>query len=134
MAGPLMQLTKFKPSSVLFQQVAAVHNRSRIGNRDVVGYGLNGEYTYVDHIAFPMPAIRFKENTPEVMVRLQFQRLYAYLYFWRQVLTLFFRPCARRKKGTGRKCLWKRRKRFIEQASVKLTVKCEHLTENGKVF
>jgi len=58
---------KLKPTSALFQQVAAVHNRSRIGNRDVVGYGLNGEYTYVDHIAFPLPAVRFRENTPEVV-------------------------------------------------------------------
>jgi len=66
MAGPLMRLTKLRPNAVLFQQVANVHGRSRIGNREVVGYGINGEYTYIDHIAFPFPAIRFKENTPEV--------------------------------------------------------------------
>lgn len=69
MAGPMMQLTKLRPTSVMFQQVAGIHNRSRIGNREVVGYGLNGEYTYVDHIAFPMPAVRFRESTPEIMVR-----------------------------------------------------------------
>jgi cytochrome c oxidase subunit 4 len=70
MASPLLRLqTKLKPTAVAFQQIAAVHNRARIGNREVVGYGINGEYTYVDHIAFPMPAIRFRENTPEIQVR-----------------------------------------------------------------
>lgn len=62
--------------SPLLQQVARanasahafVHpERAKIGNRDVVGHGINGTYSYVDHIAFPMPAVRWKENTPEVM-------------------------------------------------------------------
>ncbi len=61
----------------MLQQVArasaaahgSVHaGRAKIGSREVVGWGINGEYTYVDHIAFPMPAIRFKENTPEIQV------------------------------------------------------------------
>lgn len=37
-----------------------------IGNREVVGYGMNGEETYIDHYAAPFPAIRFKEDTPEI--------------------------------------------------------------------
>ena len=41
----------------------------KIGNRDVVGFGWNGEATYYDRPDFPMPAIRFKENTPDVLVR-----------------------------------------------------------------
>lgn len=40
----------------------------RIGNRDVVGFGLNGSESYIDRFERPMPAIRFKENTPDVMV------------------------------------------------------------------
>lgn len=40
---------------------------NKIGNRDVVGYGYNGEATYYDRCDFPMPAIRFKDNTPDVM-------------------------------------------------------------------
>lgn len=39
----------------------------RIGNRDVVGFGLNGSESYIDRFERPMPAIRFKENTPDVM-------------------------------------------------------------------
>lgn len=42
---------------------------SKIGNRDVVGYGWNGEPIYFDRVDYPMPAIRFKENTPDVLVR-----------------------------------------------------------------
>ncbi|CAL7944786.1 unnamed protein product [Xylocopa violacea] len=39
----------------------------RIGNRDIVGHGYNGEETYLDRHDFPMPAIRFKPNTPDIM-------------------------------------------------------------------
>lgn len=40
----------------------------RIGNRDVVGFGYNGEPAYLDRADFPMPAIRWKENTSDIMV------------------------------------------------------------------
>ncbi|XP_012530498.1 cytochrome c oxidase subunit 4 isoform 1, mitochondrial [Monomorium pharaonis] len=39
----------------------------RIGNRDVVGYGYNGELSYLDRVDFPCPSIRWKENTPDIM-------------------------------------------------------------------
>ncbi|XP_051173382.1 cytochrome c oxidase subunit 4 isoform 1, mitochondrial-like [Leptopilina boulardi] len=39
----------------------------KIGNRDVVGFGINGTECYIDRFERPMPAIRFKENTPDVM-------------------------------------------------------------------
>jgi cytochrome c oxidase subunit 4 len=48
------------------QQVANMGAVSKIGNREVVGFGYNGDKNYVDRIDFPMPAIRFKENTPDV--------------------------------------------------------------------
>lgn len=41
----------------------------KLGNRDVVGFGINGEWVYQDRPDFPMPAIRFKENTSDVLVR-----------------------------------------------------------------
>lgn len=44
------------------------HNLNKIGDRDIVGYGRNGSLCYSDNIVYPMPAIRWKENTPEVMV------------------------------------------------------------------
>nr|CAD7393035.1 unnamed protein product [Timema cristinae]CAD7423213.1 unnamed protein product [Timema monikensis] len=47
-------------------QKVGIHNRSRIGNREVVGYGFNGQASYMDRVDFPMPAIRFKENTPDI--------------------------------------------------------------------
>lgn len=37
------------------------------GNRDIVGFGLNGMASYIDSTDFPCPAIRFKENTPDVL-------------------------------------------------------------------
>merc|ERR1712106_128878 len=48
------------------QQVRMGHEAAKIGNREVVGFGYNGDNNYVDRIDFPMPAIRFKENTPDV--------------------------------------------------------------------
>lgn len=41
---------------------------AKLGNRDIVGYGWNGEWVYQDRPDYPMPAIRFKENTPDVIV------------------------------------------------------------------
>lgn len=43
--------------------------RSKIGKREVVGYGLNGEEAYLDLEECPMPAIRYKEITPDLQVR-----------------------------------------------------------------
>lgn len=48
-------------------QTATYHGRARIGNREVVGFGWNGEYIYTDRPDYPMPSIRYKENTPEVL-------------------------------------------------------------------
>jgi len=39
----------------------------KVGNRDVVGFGFNGVPCYVDRVDFPMPAVRFMENTPDVL-------------------------------------------------------------------
>ncbi|XP_004926951.1 cytochrome c oxidase subunit 4 isoform 1, mitochondrial [Bombyx mori] len=46
--------------------VRSVHNRCRIGNRDWVGYGVNGMANYKDEAQFPFPAVRFKENTKDI--------------------------------------------------------------------
>jgi len=48
------------------QQAAAASSLSKIGNREVVGFGFNGSANYADRIDFPMPAIRYKENTPDI--------------------------------------------------------------------
>ncbi|PSN32354.1 hypothetical protein C0J52_21638 [Blattella germanica] len=50
-------------------QKACFHNRARIGNREVVGFGYNGQCSYQDRPDFPMPAIRFKESTPDIVKR-----------------------------------------------------------------
>jgi len=42
------------------------HGRAKIGKREVVGYGLNGEYSYIDAMDCPAPAIRFKEETEDI--------------------------------------------------------------------
>jgi len=41
--------------------------KCEIGSREVVGYGLNGEESYIDVHHAPFPAIRFKEDTPEIL-------------------------------------------------------------------
>ncbi|XP_067005394.1 cytochrome c oxidase subunit 4 isoform 1, mitochondrial [Anabrus simplex] len=47
-------------------QTASITSRAKIGNREVVGFGFNGQPNYVDRVDFPMPAIRFKENSPDI--------------------------------------------------------------------
>ena len=39
---------------------------ARIGSREIVGYGRNGEPTYYDAGDSPLPAIRWKEDSPEI--------------------------------------------------------------------
>jgi len=40
--------------------------KTTIGSREVVGFGMNGEENYIDNVNAPFPAIRFKEETPEI--------------------------------------------------------------------
>jgi cytochrome c oxidase subunit 4 len=37
------------------------------GNREVVGYGVNGLPQYYDHGDMPCPAVRWREDTPELI-------------------------------------------------------------------
>jgi cytochrome c oxidase subunit 4 len=41
---------------------------SKIGNREVVGHGFNGEASYIDRADYPFPAVRFREPTAEFKV------------------------------------------------------------------
>ena len=38
----------------------------RIGNREIVGYGLKGKPEYFDMVMFPCPSIRWEADTPEL--------------------------------------------------------------------
>lgn len=40
--------------------------QTEIGKREVVGFGVNGTESYVDTAQAPFPAIRFKEESPEI--------------------------------------------------------------------
>ncbi|CAG9763108.1 unnamed protein product [Ceutorhynchus assimilis] len=60
-------LLKLKHGKNYFQIVKiSDHERNMIGRREVVGYGHNGQPTYVDRSDFPFPAIRWKEPTAEI--------------------------------------------------------------------
>ncbi|KAB0804827.1 hypothetical protein PPYR_01799 [Photinus pyralis] len=37
------------------------------GTREMVGYGINGQPVYMDRVDFPMPSLRWKEETPDVL-------------------------------------------------------------------
>lgn len=39
----------------------------KLGNRDIVGYGWNGTPSYMDRPEFPCPAVRYGENSKEVL-------------------------------------------------------------------
>ncbi|KAF9405366.1 hypothetical protein HW555_013869 [Spodoptera exigua] len=64
-----MYLLTLKSSGVyssLAVRVREIHHRCRIGNRDWVGFGVNGGANYKDDAHFPFPAVRFKENTRDI--------------------------------------------------------------------
>merc|ERR1711988_1440090 len=45
---------------------APLNPKVDIGTREIVGYGANGEVTYIDSVMAPFPAIRFKEDKGEI--------------------------------------------------------------------
>ncbi|XP_022116289.1 cytochrome c oxidase subunit 4 isoform 1, mitochondrial [Pieris rapae] len=44
----------------------SVSELAKIGNREWVGYGFNGQPNYVDRPDYPLPAVRFGVETPDV--------------------------------------------------------------------
>ncbi|CAB3244901.1 unnamed protein product [Arctia plantaginis] len=62
----VVNLKSFGILTPLRLHVREIHNRCRIGNRDWVGFGINGSANYKDDPLFPFPAVRFKENTRDV--------------------------------------------------------------------
>ncbi|XP_061723811.1 cytochrome c oxidase subunit 4 isoform 1, mitochondrial-like [Cydia pomonella] len=46
----------------------AMSELSKIGSREWVGYGFNGQPNYVDRPDFPLPAVRFRPDTPDIKV------------------------------------------------------------------
>lgn len=67
--------------SPLLSQVRTAHDhhhavvdpvKASIGNREIVGFGMNGQPNYIDRVDFPLPAIRYKEVTPDIQVGKQF--------------------------------------------------------------
>ena len=43
-----------------------IRKHPRIGNREIVGYGLKGKPEYFDLVMFPCPSIRWEADTPEI--------------------------------------------------------------------
>lgn len=55
---------------------SSTHAPSVIGNREVVGYGWNGQNIYYDRVDYPMPAIRFREDTKEIKVSVRYIKIF----------------------------------------------------------
>ncbi|KAG5884628.1 hypothetical protein JTB14_023822 [Gonioctena quinquepunctata] len=46
----------------------------RVGNREMVCFGMNGQPTYADDPSFPFPAIRYKETIPNIQALYEKQK------------------------------------------------------------
>jgi len=57
-------LDNHKPPPALSADRIRMH--PRIGNREIVGYGLKGKPEYFDLVMFPCPSIRWEADTPEI--------------------------------------------------------------------
>ncbi|XP_018321523.1 cytochrome c oxidase subunit 4 isoform 1, mitochondrial [Agrilus planipennis] len=69
MAGRLLALRALRASRTPFGARGAHQGdpaKALIGNREIVGFGYNGQPNYVDRPDFPIPAIRWKEPTPDI--------------------------------------------------------------------
>ena len=61
-----MAIQKQAPKISQMGSVASIHTLEKIGSREVVGNGWNSQASYQDRVDYPMPAIRFREDTPEI--------------------------------------------------------------------
>uniref|UniRef100_T1JMD6 Cytochrome c oxidase subunit 4 n=1 Tax=Strigamia maritima TaxID=126957 RepID=T1JMD6_STRMM len=69
MANNLLRMrlvTKHIPCKNFNLQTATCFTKAKIGKREIVGYGMNGQANYIDRADFPMPAIRFREITSDL--------------------------------------------------------------------
>lgn len=108
---------------------ASVWSAARIGNREWVGYGVNGQANYVDRIDYPFPAVRFRENTAEVLVcRCVCLNLDSVISFF------FSRHFGRKRREIGRNFPFKRKRISTAQAFARLLLKLTHLMANGRVM
>lgn len=68
MALRLLALSLRRSAALTPSGARAFSYTEKIGKREIVGYGCNGLPVYIDRTDYPMPAIRFKEDTPEILV------------------------------------------------------------------
>jgi hypothetical protein len=54
------------PAVAGHHSVDHVSAHPRIGKREIVGFGHNGQPQYFDHASMPLPSVRWSENTPEI--------------------------------------------------------------------
>lgn len=93
MAGRLLFMRVLAPK-VSIGKAAMSDMRPIIGNREIVGFGYNGQPTYMDRVDFPLPAIRWKETTPDIQVTVKLPRPdFEY--------NKHFRLCARKRRAIG---------------------------------
>lgn len=75
MAGRLLSMASLAVKRIngtakfSYQKAHVSDTRGVIGKREVVGFGYNGDPNYADRSDFPMPALRWKEPTADILVR-----------------------------------------------------------------
>ncbi|CAI9715883.1 cytochrome c oxidase subunit 4 isoform 1, mitochondrial-like [Octopus vulgaris] len=105
--------------SAVLGQEARDKIHPRIGNREIVGFGINGSASYFDIPEIPFPAIRFKESTGENLAlldkqaadwktltlqekkdlyRISFCQTYAEMHAptgdWKRIISFFLMSCS----------------------------------------
>ncbi|XP_046740044.1 cytochrome c oxidase subunit 4 isoform 1, mitochondrial-like [Diprion similis] len=63
LATRLLQCSRVQNTAGMSYQA---YYKEKIGNREVVCYGVNGDPNYIDRVDYPMPAIRFREPTADI--------------------------------------------------------------------
>lgn len=108
----------------------AFSHAERVGKREIVGYGVNGLPVYVDRVDYPMPAIRFKEDTKEILVK-HHKIISKEVPSTNMSNLITFRLCARRRRAIGTNCRCTRRRRFTVPPSVRPSLRSRRRLASG---
>lgn len=62
----VLRVEKLAVCRAAYGSAAVANPNAVLGDRQIVGYGMNGQPMYFDRADFPLPGVRFRVDTPDI--------------------------------------------------------------------